>query len=284
MIIYVDELFVKNLIMTYLILFLIKRILNIKTKISRLFFTSIISSLLSIFLIIYDLNNIVTKILSLALLCYIAYIPKSIFEIAREMVGTIIITFLLGGILKSSINKFIEILILIIIGYYGIKKYDENYKSKKWKARNIYKIKMKLENKIILLDAFLDTGNMVSETFSGQPVIFISRSGIENKISKNIISALQNADFERIDFNILKNIRPILYSTVSECQEIMYGLKVENIEINTEKNKIVSDAIIVITNKKINCADALIGINLLEGGYKNGFADNTKTEDNEIIC
>lgn len=285
MTIYIDELFFNNLFITYFVLIAVKKILNKTCSYWRLFFSSIISTILSIILILYDENdNVVLKISVLLITAYIAFMPRNLKILIPEMLTILIVTLILGGICSSTINKATELLLLLVISYIGIKEYNEYYKKKKWRTRNTYIIKINIENKNIELKAFLDTGNMLQEMFSSESVIIIYEGAIAGKVSSNIIETIKNGKFEGIDFNILKNIRPITYSVVNEREKMMYGLKIKNIEIYVENRKIVRNAVITVANHKFDGADALIGINLLEGGYESGYSDNAKTENNEIIC
>lgn len=285
MTIYIDELFFNNLFITYFVLIAVKKILNKTCSCWRLFFSSIISTILSIILILYDENNnIVLKISVLLITAYIAFIPKNFKTLIPEMITILIVTLILGGICSSTINKATELLLLLVISLIGIKEYNEYYKKKKWRTRNTYTLKINIANREIELKAFLDTGNMLQEMFSSESVIIIYEGAIEGKVPRNIIDVLRDGNFEGIDFNVLKNIRPITYSVINEREKNMYGLKIKNIEIYVENRKIVRNAVITIANHKFNGADALIGINLLEGGYESGYFDNAKAENNEIVC
>lgn len=285
MTIYIDELFFNNLFITYFVLIAVKKILNKTCSCWRLFFSSIISTILSIILILYDENNnVVLKISVLLITAYIAFIPKNLKTLIPEMITILIVTLILGGICSSTINKARELLLLLVISLIGIKEYNEYYKKKKWRTRNTYTLKINIANREIELKAFLDTGNMLQEMFSSESVIIIYEGAIEGKVPRNIIDVLRDGNFEGIDFNVLKNIRPITYSVINEREKNMYGLKIKNIEIYVENRKIVRNAVITIANHKFNGADALIGINLLEGGYESGYFDNAKAEDNEIVC
>lgn len=285
MTIYIDELFFNNLFITYFVLIAVKKILNKTCSCWRLFFSSIISTILSIILILYDENNnIVLKISVLLITAYIAFIPKNLKTLIPEMITILIVTLILGGICSSTINKATELLLLLVISLIGIKEYNEYYKKKKWRTRNTYTLKINIANREIELKAFLDTGNMLQEMFSSESVIIIYEGAIEGKVPRNIIDVLRDGNFEGIDFNVLKNIRPITYSVINEREKNMYGLKIKNIEIYVENRKIVRNAVITIANHKFNGADALIGINLLEGGYESGYFDNAKAENNEIVC
>ncbi len=285
MTIYIDELFFNNLFITYFVLIAVKKILNKTCSCWRLFFSSIISTILSIILILYDENNnVVLKISVLLITAYIAFIPKNLKTLIPEMITILIVTLILGGICSSAINKARELLLLLVISLIGIKEYNEYYKKKKWRTRNTYTLKINIANREIELKAFLDTGNMLQEMFSSESVIIIYEGAIEGKVPRNIIDALRDGNFEGIDFNVLKNIRPITYSVINEREKNMYGLKIKNIEIYVENRKIVRNAVITIANHKFNGVDALIGINLLEGGYESGYFDNAKAENNEIVC
>lgn len=285
MTIYIDELFFNNLFITYFVLIAVKKILNKTCSCWRLFFSSIISTILSIILILYDENNnVVLKISVLLITAYIAFIPKNLKTLIPEMITILIVTLILGGICSSTINKARELLLLLVISLIGIKEYNEYYKKKKWRTRNTYTLKINIANREIELKAFLDTGNMLQEMFSSESVIIIYEGAIEGKVPRNIIDVLRDGNFEGIDFNVLKNIRPITYSVINEREKNMYGLKIKNIEIYVENRKIVRNAVITIANHKFNGADALIGINLLEGGYESGYFDNAKAENNEIVC
>ena len=46
----------------------------------------------------------------------------------------------------------------------------------------------------------------------------------------------------------------------------------------------IREAIIALSNTKISDADALIGINLLEGGFENGHVAYNHTKSEKIIC
>lgn len=162
MTIYIDELFIKNFTYSYLILTITAEILNIKYNWKKCILSSTVTSILSIVAIIFDINEkVIIKIIILLLYTYMAYTPQKFEKLIIEMVGNICLTFLLGGIISSSINKIQEIILFGIICLFGIRKYIEYYQKKKWTLRNIYKIEIEAENKKIGIKAFLDTGNML---------------------------------------------------------------------------------------------------------------------------
>ena len=65
---------------------------------------------------------------------------------------------------------------------------------------------------------------------------------------------------------------------------MMCGLKIKEVIIHYENVTMIREAIIALSNTKISDADALIGINLLEGGFENGHVAYNQTKSKKIIC
>ena len=282
MIIYADELFLKNVVISYLILIIVGEILSKKYRKRDLILSSIISSIITIVAVILEMdNNIITRIVIIYLTAIIGYRIKNPLI---ESTFILVITFLIGGITNSKITNFYEIIIFGVISIIAIKKYNDYYKKKKWKIRNKYKLQFEIENKIIELNAFLDTGNFLATNLKNEPVIVISKESIKNKVSNQIIDLLEKGEISDLKFNILKNIRSISYEVLNQDTKLMYGLKIKNIKILSEKNIIVRDAVIVLSKNKINESEAIIGIGLLEGGFEIGDFIYVKTKSEEIIC
>lgn len=282
MIIYADELFLKNFIMSYLILIIVGEILSKKYRKRDLIISSIISSLITLIAIIFNIaNNILTRILTIYLVAILGYKTKNPIT---ESSFILAITFLIGGILKSNITNLYEIIIFGVISVIALKKYNEYYKKKKWQIRNKYKLQFELENKFIELNAFLDTGNFLTTNLKNEPVIVVSKEFMKNKVSSQIIDLLEKGEIGDLKFNTLKNIRPISYEVLNQDTKLMYGLKIKNIKILSEKNIIIRDAVIVLSQNKIKESEAIIGIGLLEGGFENGDYIYAKTKSEEIVC
>ncbi len=285
MVIYIDELFIKNFIMTYLITIITGEILNKSSKNFKLILASFLSTILTIILIIYDLEfNFVSRLITISLLVFIAFNPRNMEVFVMELVTTLIITFLIGGIVKSSIENICEIIICGATVFLGLKKYNDYLKKKKWKIRNSYKIDFQIDSKSISINAFLDTGNFLSSNALNEPVIVISESIARDKFPKEIFNLLKSGELKNLKFSLIKNIRPIYYSTIDTQDKMLYGIKVKKIKIKYENKTIIRDAVIILAKEKIRDFDALIGITLLEGGFEDGNAINLKAESEEIVC
>lgn len=285
MVIYADELFFKNFLMSYLILVIVGEILYKKYRKRDLIFGSIVASLITVIAIIYEIdNNILTRAITISLMSLIGFKSKEIKSFIIEVAFLLAITFLIGGVMNSNIDNSYEIVFCGVISVIALKKYNDYYKKKKWKIRNQYKLKFEIESRKIELNAFLDTGNFLSTNFKDESVIVISKDALKGKVSNQILDLLQNGEIGTLSFSVLKNIRPINYLVLNEDTKMLYGLKVKNIKIENENNTIIRDAIIVLSKNNIKESEALIGISLLEGGMESGNFVNFKTESKEIVC
>lgn len=272
MIIYADEFIFINFLMSFFVLLAVSKILSIKHRKLDLFLASTICSFLTLFAVIYEIdNNFFVRVITIVSANYIAFKEKKIDKFLIEITVVIGITFFIGGILNSKIKSVLEIIICMLISFLSYKKYNNFYKQKKWRVRNKYNLKFEIENENIEAKVFLDTGNTL-ETKYGEPVIIL----FKNKLPKNIVQLLKTGK--------LQKTREIRYKTINETDKITYGLKVENIKIKNDECEIIRDAVIMLSENKIKESDGLIGINLLEGGMNSGDAFNFKAKSKEIIC
>ena len=285
MIVYVDELFFKNFFMSYLILIIVNEILSKKYRKRSLMMGSLASSLITVFAVIYELDDsFLIRAITISMMVLLSFKPKDAKSFVVEIAFVLAITFLIGGVMSSSMNSYYEVIFCGAISVLALKKYNDYYKKKKWKIRNQYKLEFEIEKKSIKLNAFLDTGNFLSTNFRDESVIVISQNALKNKVSTNIFNLLQNGEIDDLSFSVLKNVRPINYSVLNEETKMMYGLKVKNIKIRNGGNIIIRDAVIVLSKNDLKESDAIIGISLLEGGMENGNFAYVETEGEEIIC
>ncbi len=285
MIIYLDELFLKNFVMTYFITMIAGEILHVANKPIRLFWGSLLSTCVTILMIIYNLESyFVSRAITITLLIVVSFYPKKMKEFLIEMVTILTITFLIGGIVKSELKNIYEIIIVGVLTLLGIKKYNELFKKKKWKVRNKYVVTFSLENKEIILNAYLDTGNFLVSSLLNEPVIVIAEEAARENFSREVFELLESGEISNLKFSTIKNIRPIFSNTINEAKGLSYGLKVKKVQIKYHHQTLVRDAVIIMTKEKLKGIDALIGMNLLEGGLDDGNIISVEAEGKEVVC
>ena len=177
--IYLDEVFLLNFIIDYILLSTCQMILKINTRRIRIVLSSIFGELSMISLFI-DMNNIIlviSKIVLCILMILIAFGYNDIKTLIKYCIYYFILNFFLGGFLyyfKSQgivSYKYILFFIPIIMNIY---KYYSN------DLKNIfaykYKVTVYLNNgKTLYLNGFMDTGNSLIEPYNNRKVIITNK-------------------------------------------------------------------------------------------------------------
>lgn len=294
MTIYLDVIIVENLIMNYIILYATGLISKIKIKHLRLFLASLIGAIYSVIEYISKINiysNIITKIILSILIVYIAYNPQDVKKMCKELLLFYLTTFTFGGvatyliyvikpqeiIIKNGMYTGTYILktvflgaiigsIIIIIGF----KLAKNKITKK----DMFCItKIKINGKEIELKTMMDTGNMLKEPISGNPVMVVEKNSLYNIIPKEILNNIENilgGDFEKIPQELKEEYIPRLkiipFSSLGKQNGMLLGIKAEKFKIITEQTEEEKENVIIgIYNKSLTKRgeyNALIGIEL----------------------
>ena len=145
-------------------------------------------------------------------------------------------------------------------------------KSKLSKKDMICKIKIKFNGKEEILDAMVDTGNMLKEPITGTPVVVVERMSLYDLLPKEILNnteSILGGDFEKIPEDIKKEYIPKLkiipFASLGKQNGMLVGIKPEKIEVINEQIEENKNAIIGIYNKSLTKRGeykALIGIDL----------------------
>lgn len=192
MTIYIDLVFLINLIMDFYILSGVKFLLKLNTKFYRIALGSIVGSL-SIFLLFFSLStttlNIIKFIIS-ALMILITFGKNKFFN---NLFYLYIISIFLGGSiylindsLGYKVDSFlfinngysINIIILLIISPIVIFLYIKEFLKLKKKINTTYNVIIKFKNKKINVEGFLDTGNKLVDPYFHRPIILLNKKFI----------------------------------------------------------------------------------------------------------
>ena len=292
MTIYVDVVLTENLCMNYIILFATAYIMKLRIRHIRIILSSFIGAIYAILIysnasVIY--SNLFVKIILSITMIYIAFNPKNIKGLLKELALFYLVSFALGGcvfallyivkpqeiLMKNGIyigSYPIKIAILggilgFIITYIGFKA----VKNMISKNEIIYEVEIKLDEKIINTKLLLDTGNMLKDPLSKSPVIIIEKKILKELIDEekleymeNIVGGEINEEIE----NYRTRIRIIPFSSVGKQNGIMAGIKMDEVKIITDIDEIIRDDVIVCSyNKSFSKSKkyfGLFGIDILE--------------------
>ncbi|WP_245301136.1 sigma-E processing peptidase SpoIIGA [Thermoanaerobacterium butyriciformans] len=278
---YVDVIFLENLIINYIILYLTKRFSKSEARNIYLFFSSLLGALYVI-LIFFSLPNIIYslpfKIIISILMIIITFGYKKLYEFIKIMSIFYLISFIVGGAafaliylvnfdLKQIIigALFISIL-LIYIGWGHISK-------KNLESDIIHVVQININNIKKDVKAILDTGNTLHDPLSSYPVVIVEYSALKDLLPEGVKNLFDRGNINDIfeipkvvdDDRWLKRFRLVPYNSIGTDSGMMVGFIPDNLIIDDNK-KSFKNVIIGIYLKRLNTTgdyEALIGSELL---------------------
>lgn len=231
--IYIDILFFINLTYDFLILNAVNIVLRRNINVYRIFFGSIIGSISTFSIFLPVLNNMLVTIMLSTLMLLVTFKYKDIIYLKNNIIYFYMISVIFGGmlyLLNLKFNKYYSIKDIynqkIIINFIGIIiispiiyfLYIYTYKNNKVNHDNYYELKYSFNNKLININAFYDSGNLIKDPYKGRPVILINkkilRCDIKNKspiyvpcnmINNNILLKCYKPNLLIINNHIINN-------------------------------------------------------------------------------
>lgn len=307
MTIYLDVVLIENLCMNYIILFATGYILKVKRKHIRLMISSLIGgvySIISYIEIVEIYSNIILKIILSIVMIYIAYCPKSVKNMMKELLFFYLITFVFGGC-AFALLYFIkpeEVFMRngVLIGTYPIKiavlggmigfiilSLAFYIVKVKFNKKNVFcTIDIFFNGKSITTKALIDTGNMLKDPITNMPVIIVEKEKLENIVPINILENLDNIImgevpkeiYEDENFKYISKFRVIPFKSLGKENGLLLGFKADKILVGFDDSTIIiEDVIVSIYKYKLSRKEqysALIGLDIIEGSEKNEFVKN----------
>ena len=263
--IYIDVYFMINFTVDILAFFIATRMVHIRTNIHRLIISGLIGAAFAT--VELFLNNKITHIglaalfllIIIAVLCRSVSLPRKIKFLLSFYIASFLISGAVNfiyGILDRYIDKrFLDIssstnrkaivfslIILLIIGALRllIMMFSDTVNEKSVRLR------IELADKSIEVDALVDTGNLVRDPMTMNPVIFLKRESAEELIPKSVID-LSNIDSLGIGYR--KRIRLVPVTRNSETH-VMTGIRVDKVIVINDSFREEIDATVVIDKEE----------------------------------
>ena len=301
MTIYLDVVLIENLCMNYIILFATGYILKTKVKHIRLIISALIGGIYSILAytqILAAYSNVFMKLILSVVMIYIAYIPKNIKLLAKQITIFYLTSFVFGGTAFALLYfvKPQDILIKdgVFIGTYplkiallgGIVGFVITVIAFKVVKYRISKNDMFCEIEIffgensVKVRAMLDTGNMLKDPITRMPVIVVEKDILYEIIPYKILDNLEkiiggdisNDFYEEINVEYISKFRVIPFSSLGKQNGLLLGFKASKVITYIDSNEEeLKNIIIGIYDKKLSKKDkynALLGLEILEDSMK----------------
>lgn len=292
---YLDVIFLENLIMNSIILYATAIILKIKPKTIRVILSSAIGSIYAIITYVTEIQiytSVILKAILAVIMVYVAFNPQNVKRMWKQIAIFYLTSFVFGGVTLYLIYyiKPQEVLMKdgVFVGEYILKvimlgaivafitiKISLKIIKTKINPKDMYcKIKIKLNDKIIETKAMIDTGNLAKEPITNTPVIIVESTLLETILPLQILNNLENilgGDFSQISQEIqekyISKLRCIPFSSLGKQNGMLLGIRADEIQVETEDEKKISKNVIVgIYDKSLTKRGeyrALIGIELI---------------------
>ncbi len=236
-VIYLDILIAVNLFVNYFLLLSTAKFLCLKWKPGRLILGEFLGAVYSLYIFVPIHNiffSLVIKLLMSFTIIWATFGIKNIGLFFKTLACFYSINFAFSGIMMALWNIYrpngmefnngviyfnISPLILIIFTLisYIIIEFINRITEKK-KIKNTWcKVKVNYKNNHILINAKVDTGNLLKEPFSNLPVMVVKKSAISDFLPKNMITNLDNLLIGKFDtsFNQDFKSRIVPFKTIS---------------------------------------------------------------------
>ena len=220
--VYLDVIFLENIVINYIILYVTGLISKSKIKQNKLLLGALIGAIYSIIYYLIKLkiySSFIIKIILSIVIIYVSFKSNNYKDLLKKVLLFYLTSFVFGGAIIAIIymadsqnitiqngvlvgNYTIKtILIGVIIAYFTILIAFKIIKNKISKKDLICDITVRLDNKNIKTKALIDTGNMLKEPITNLPVIVMEHTLLYDVIPKDILNNTEKilgGDFSKI--------------------------------------------------------------------------------------
>ena len=282
--IYIDILFMENIVMNYLILLLTAKFSKSRTSSLRLFLGAVVGASYVIILILFPSMKFYytafAKLILSLLIIAIAFSPERLITFAKTLAVFYVSTFMFagaafaflyfnqkGGFVKNGIvyvfwdSKWTLLFISTITVGIIARVFWEVIHYKFVREGLLVHLKISFESKMIDMAALIDTGNSLYDPLTKTPVIVVEFDAIKDILPSEIKDIF--CDSKEGDLNCVTNIvsksswfsrfRLIPFTSLGKENGMLIGFKPDYIEVGEEEErKGVSDVIVGIYNSALS--------------------------------
>lgn len=294
---YIDIIFIENIIMNYIIVLATGLICKLDAKQIRIFISSILGALYAVMLYLLKSSiytNYITKLLLSVVMVYIAFSPKNIKTMMKQLLIFYLTSFCFGGtayyllycvnpnLIKSVNGIFvgtypIKIAILGgILGFFVINISFKIIKNRLTKKDMLYDVEIFYKGKKLNIKVILDTGNLLTEPITNTPVLIVEVNKLNAIIPKDILESLEKIlhgnTLDKIDEDFKKRCSIIPFSSIGKTNGIMLGFRPDYIKIHMQNEEEIRKKVLIgIYQNRIaknGLYAGLMGLNLLNNEYE----------------
>ncbi|MCX7710921.1 MAG: sigma-E processing peptidase SpoIIGA [Clostridia bacterium] len=282
--IYLDVLFLENVVMNYLILLVTAKFSKNKTSSLRLLMGALVGACYVAILILFpNIKFYYTafgKIILSFVMIAVAFTPEKVLQFFKTLAIFYISTFIFAGaafafmyfnqtgsFVRNGIvyifwqSKWTLLLLSIIMVGIIVRIFWEIIQSRHIKEKLLLTLRIAFESKIIALAALVDTGNSLHDPLTNTPVIVAEFKAIKDilpdEIQRIFLESKENDLISVTDIvsnsTWLSRFRLIPFTSIGKENGMMIGFKPDYIEIGEDQErKGVENVIICIYNRSLS--------------------------------
>lgn len=268
MVYYVEYVFAENLIIDFILLFVTGKLLKRVIVYKRLLASSAIGALYVV-LVAYIGRDFMTyfivKVSVSVLMIMVAFDSRGILTNIRVIICFYMTSLIMAGIITAMYYMNYDrltvnaIIIALFAGYAGLHFFFGEVKSRNEKSNYMRSVTVSFADKTKVLNAFIDTGNELSDPMTGKPVIVVNIECLRSILGEELYGRILNmyAGNEGLEVLLSEfssyNLRIIRYNTISSKGERMVTITPDKVEVRKDSNHILNtDAVIGIYPGKIS--------------------------------
>ena len=295
MTIYIDVVFLENLVMNSIILVASGIILKKKMKWIRIILASSLGAIYTIigYISVLEIySNLILKVILSILIIYIAFNPQTVKQLWKDLLIFYLTSFVFGGVafaliyvvkpqdilmknglflgtypLKTVLLAAIVAFIIIIAAFAIVKT--------KFSKKDMFcDVEVELNNKIIKTRAMIDTGNLLKEPITNTPVIVVEHTLLYECVPKEILDNLESilgGELVKIPEEVrneyISKLKLIPFASLGKQNGMLVGIKADSLKIiQDDQEKENKNVIVGIYNKSLTKRGeyrALIGMDLI---------------------
>jgi len=282
--VYIDVLFLENLIINYILLFITKKISKINSSNLRMFMGAIVGALYVIVLVVSPDTKIyytITAKLALSLVIIaIAFTPEKFKNFMKTLGIFYLTTFMFAGaafafmyinqsgsFVRNGVvyvfwqSKWTMLFLSIAVALIIARIIMDLVQSRFVKEKLLIPLKIVFEKKFTDISALVDTGNSLHDPLTNLPVVVVEFDAIKH-ISpdeiKNIFEENKENDFDLVTdvvscSNWFNRFRLIPFTSLGKENGMLIGFKPDYIEIGEDiQKKGIRDVIVGIYGKNLS--------------------------------